>query len=281
MSLSRTSTVIKPNKGLLDYKINELWRYRDLLILFIKRDILTVYKQTILGPLWYIIQPALTTLMFTFVFGKMANISTDGLPHVLFYLLGITFWSYFADCLNKTSNTFVLNQAIFGKVYFPRAIVPASTVISALAKLLVQLLLFLGVWAYYLNEGVINPNWQIIFLTPLVILFFGGISLGFGMLFSSLTTKYKDLSFLLAFGVQLWMYVSPVIYPMSSIPNKYLLLVKWNPIAPLLEVLRYGFLGRGTFDLSMFAYSGFFSFLILALGYCVFTKVEQNFMDTV
>lgn len=275
------TTIIQSSSRLLDFKVKETWRYRDLLLLFVKRDIVVVYKQTILGPLWYIIQPILTTIMFTFVFGKLANISTDGIPHVLFYLLGITIWGYFSNCLNATSNTFVTNQNIFGKVYFPRIIVPMSLVISNLGKLFIQLLVFGAIWIYYLSQGSIKPNFEQILFLPLVISIMGIASLGFGMIFSSLTTKYRDLTFLLAFGVQLWMYATPVIYPISSIPEKYQSLIMYNPMAPLVELMRSAFLGKGVVDTQFLVISGLSSLVIFLIGYLIFTKVERSFMDTV
>lgn len=274
------STIIKPHSGVFDIDLKEVWNYRDLLWLFVKRDVVTVYKQTILGPLWFFIKPILTTIMFTFVFGKMAKIPTDGLPQIIFYLLGITIWGYFSECLGKTSNTFVANQGLFGKVYFPRVIAPASIVISNLGKFLIQFCMFLGFWAYYLYLGQVTPSWHAILL-PLVVMIMAFISLGFGMIFSSMTTKYRDLSFLLSFGVQLWMYATPVIYPLSGIPTQYANIVKWNPIAPLIESMRVGFLGKGQFSWFMFGYSSLFAVLILLVGIIIFSRVEKNFMDTV
>ncbi len=274
------STVIRPHSGIFDIDFQEIWKYRDLLWLFVKRDITTVYKQTVLGPLWFIVRPVLTTLMFTFVFGKMAKVSTDGLPHIVFYLSGVTFWGYFSECLNKTSNTFTKNQGLFGKVYFPRIIVPGSIIFSTFIKFLIQVSIFLIVWSFYFSKGQVSPSWQIA-LFPVVICFMAMTSLGFGIIFSSLTTKYRDLRFLLGFGVQLWMYGTPVIYPLSAIPKEYVDIVKWNPIAPLIETMRAGFLGKGSFDWNMFVYSGIFAVVIMAIGIVIFSRVEKNFMDTV
>ena len=281
MKRHEPTTVITSKKPLFDLQLKQLWDYKDLLILFIKRDIVIVYKQTVLGPLWYLIQPVLTTLMFTFVFGKLAKISTDGIPHILFYLLGVTIWSYFSECLTKTSNTFISNQGIFGKVYFPRMIIPLSVVISNLGKLSIQLIIFLCVWGYYLSTASISPQYQYIFLLPVIIAIMGITSLGFGMLFSSMTTKYRDLTFLLSFAIQLWMYVTPVIYPLSAIPTEYLKIVKLNPIAPLVESMRFGFLGKGLFSFDDLIYSAVFSIVIFIVGLAVFNRVEKNFMDTV
>lgn len=275
------STVIKANNSFLNFNLKEIWRYRDLLWLFVKRDIVVVYKQTILGPLWYILKPILTTVMFTFVFGKLASISTNGTPHIVFYLLGVTIWGYFADCLKSTSNTFITNQNIFGKVYFPRVIVPGSLIISNLGKFTIQLCIFFVVWGYYLYLGQISPNYSSIVLLPYIVLLMGAISLGFGMIFSSLTTKYRDLVFLLEFGVQLWMYITPVIYPISSIPKAYQGYIMYNPIASLVESMRYAFLGNGFFSVGYLLYSSIFATIILLIGFLVFSKVEKSFMDTV
>jgi lipopolysaccharide transport system permease protein len=280
MSQDNWNIVIKPKTSLFDIDFEAIWRYRDLLWIFVKRDIVTVYKQTILGPLWYIIQPILTTITFTFIFGKMANISTEGVPHLVFYLLGITIWGYFSECLTKTSNTFVANQGIFGKVYFPRVIVPGSLVISNLGKFIIQMFVFVVIWSFYYFQGDITPNWAI-FLLPLMVMFMGMIAMGFGMLFSSMTTKYRDLQFLLTFGVQLWMYATPVIYPLSTIPVQYQNYIKLNPITSIVETMRYAFLGQGYFSWGLIGYTAIFAFFIMALGALVFNRVEKSFMDTV
>lgn len=271
---------IKPTSGWFDLNLKEIWNYRDLLMLFVRRDIVTLYKQTILGPLWYIIQPVLTTLMFTLVFGRIAGLSTDGVPPIIFYLLGVTIWGYFSDCLNRTSNTFVANQNIFGKVYFPRITVPASVVISTLLRFAIQFSIFAILWGYYLYEGLIEVN-AVAWLLPVVIVIMALMSLGFGMLFSAMTTKYRDLQFLLTFAVQLWMYVTPVIYPLSSIPKDYIKYIKLNPITSLVESMRYGLLGQGTFEWSGILYSFIFAVFIFSLGTIVFSRVEKSFMDTV
>ena len=271
---------IRPHSGWFDLNVQEIWRYRDLLLLFVRRNIVTHYKQTILGPLWYVIQPLMTTLMFTLVFGKIARISTDGIPQLVFYLLGITVWGYFAECLTKTSSTFVANQNIFGKVYFPRITVPGSIVLSSLLKFSIQLGIFFCLWGYYLYHQAIQPN-TVALLLPFVILTMGLLSLGFGMLFSSMTTKYRDLQFLLTFGIQLWMYATPVIYPLSTIPDKYVGYIKLNPMTSLVESMRYGFLGQGSFDWGDLGYSLSFAIGIFFLGLIVFSRVEKSFMDTV
>jgi lipopolysaccharide transport system permease protein len=280
MSQNKWTTIIRPQSKFLTFQLSELLDYNDLLLLFVKRNIVTVYKQTILGPLWYVIQPLLTTMIFTFVFGKMAKISTDGIPHVLFYLSGVTFWGYFAECLNKTSNTFVANQSIFGKVYFPRIIIPLSIIISNLGKLFIQISIFVCIWLYYFLTQGIEANSYILFM-PVVIINLAILSLGLGMIFSALTTKYRDLSFLLSFGVQLLMYATPIIYPMSILPEKYFEIIRYNPIAPLIEVMRLGFLGKGSFDINAIFMSSVTSIILFVLGLLIFNKTEKTFMDTV
>ena len=272
---------IEPERGVFSVPFAEIWAYRDLLALLVRRDFVAMYKQTILGPLWFLIQPVLTTLVFTIVFGRIAKISTDELPQMLFYLAGVTCWTYFAESLTKTSETFTTNANIFGKVYFPRVIVPLSIIVSNLLKFGVQFLLFLAFVAYYLAIGAnIHMNlWAL--LLPLLILLMGGLGLGMGMIISSMTTKYRDLRFLLTFAVQLFMYATPVIYPLSTIPDKYRLLVLANPITPIVETFRYGFLGKGTVDVLHLAYSGAFMVVVLGLAMIIFNQVEKNFMDTV
>lgn len=274
------TTIIQPSRSIFSLNLKELLSYRDLLWLFVKRDIVTVYKQTMLGPLWFFIQPLLTTVMFSFVFGKLANISTEGAPHFAFYLVGITVWNYFAVCLTKTSNTFIANQGIFGKVYFPRIIVPVSQVVSNLIKFFIQFILFLAFLFYYWFNGLVSPNLYVVLL-PLVILIMATLSLGIGMIFSSLTTKYRDLTFLLGFGIQLWMYGSPVIYSISSVPTSYKSFLQLNPITSLIENMRYAFLGIGSPDLTGILYSFIFSIVVFSLGFLIFNKVEKNFMDIV
>ena len=277
------TTEIKPKTSLLDIDFKELWRYRDLCLLFVKRNIITQYKQTVLGPLWYLIQPALTTAMFMIVFGGIAKISTDGLPQPLFYLAGICLWQYFADCLSKTSNTFVDNASIFGKVYFPRLVIPLANVISNLVRFFIQLGLFVVVYLYYIffTDVQVASNIYVLLL-PLLIVMLAGMSLGFGILFSSMTTKYRDLQFLLSFFVSLWMYATPVIYPLSTISNpKLRLIMQFNPVTGIVEFFKYGTLGVGCHDWWMLAYSFAFMVALLALGIIVFNKVQRSFMDTV
>ncbi len=277
------TTVIKPKDSLLSVDFKEIWRYRDLMMLFVKRNIITQYKQTILGPLWYLIQPLMTTVMYMVVFGGIAKISTDGLPQPLFYLAGISFWQYFSDCLTKTSNTFVNNASIFGKVYFPRLITPLSDVVSNLVRFGIQFGLFLLVYFYYLifTDAPVHTNWYA-FLIPVLVAMLAGLALGFGILFSSLTTKYRDLQLLLSFFVSLWMYATPVIYPLSTISNpKLLLLMQLNPLTGIVEFFKYGMLGVGCHEWWMLGYSFAFMIVLLTVGIVVFNKVQRSFMDTV
>jgi lipopolysaccharide transport system permease protein len=275
------TTVIKPKDKLLHVDFKEIWQYRDLWSMFVRRDIVTQYKQTILGPLWYFIQPALTTIMYMVVFGGIAKIPTDGLPQPLFYLAGIVCWQYFADCLNKTSSTFTANAGIFGKVYFPRLIVPLATVSSNLVRMGIQFILFVVVYLYYLIVGVnVTPNSHVL-LIPLLIIMLAGLALGFGILISSMTTKYRDLTFLFSFIVQLWMYATPVIYPLSTIsPEKQWIMVL-NPVTSIIESFKYGTMGVGTFSWGHLGYSFGFMVVMLAIGVVVFNKVQRSFMDTV
>lgn len=277
------TTVIKPKDKLLSVDFKEIWQYRDLMMLFVKRNIITQYKQTILGPLWYLIQPLMTTIMYMVVFGGIAKISTDGLPQPLFYLAGISFWQYFSDCLTKTSNTFVNNAGIFGKVYFPRLITPLSDVISNLVRFGIQFGLFLCVYAYYMifTDAPIHTNWYAL-LIPILVMMLAGLSLGFGILFSSMTTKYRDLQLLLSFFVSLWMYATPVIYPLSTITNpKLLLVMQLNPLTGIVEFFKYGMLGVGCHEWWMLWYSFGFMVVLLIIGVVVFNKVQRSFMDTV
>lgn len=273
--------IIQPKTALLNIPLKDVWQYRDLLLLLVKRDFVSYYKQTILGPIWFFIQPILTTLIFVVIFGNIAQIGTDGIPMFIFYLSGITLWNYFSDSLNKTSTVFKDNANLFGKVYFPRLILPLSIVVSNLIKLGIQLLLFLCIWLYIIvSADNIQPNWYALTL-PLLIIVIGLQALGFGMIISSLTSKYRDLIFLLSFSIQLWMYATPVIYPLSSIPEKYKWFVNANPVTPVIEVFRYGFLGNGEFSTASILYCLFFTIFILATGTVIFNKVEKNFMDTV
>ncbi len=277
------TTIIKPKNRLFEVNLKEIWQYRDLLSMFIKRDIITHYKQTILGPTWFFIQPALTTIMYMVVFGGIAKISTDGLPQPLFYLAGIVLWQYFSDCLNKTSGTFVANQAIFGKVYFPRLIVPLSNVISNLVRMGIQFLLFIAVYLFYIivQDVAIMPNIHAL-LFPVLIVILAGLALGFGIIISSMTTKYRDLTILFSFIVQLWMYATPVIYPMSTIKNETLrMLMALNPLSSIFEAFKYGMMGVGQFSWIQLGYSFGFMVILLGIGIVIFNKVQRSFMDTV
>jgi lipopolysaccharide transport system permease protein len=274
--------IIKARSGWLNINLHQLWDFRDLILLFVKRDFTAVYKQTILGPLWLFIQPVLTTVTFTIIFQNVARIGTDGIPTTLFYLAGITLWTYFADCLNKTSNTFVANAGIFGKVYFPRLAVPVSVLISNLIKLGIQLLLFIVIWIYFVFfKDVVKPNYLLFLLFPVLVFIMAGLGLGFGILISSLTTKYRDLTFLVGFGVQLMMYASPVVYPLSVVPDKYKMFILANPVSPVIEAFKYIFLGNGFFSWHYLLYSFIFMLALLFVSVIVFSKVEKSFMDTV
>jgi len=281
LNTEKWDLVIESKSSLFELKLNSLAHYLDLLVLFVKRDITVTYKQTILGPLWFFIQPILTTIIFTFVFGKIANISTDGIPQPLFYMCGIVIWNFFADCFNKTSNTFTQNASIFGKVYFPRLISPLSIVISNLLKFLIQFSLFIFLYVFYgLNGSFMHVNLSILLL-PLLIFIMATLGLGLGVIFSSLTTKYKDLTFLIQFGVQLLMYATPVIYPLSSISEKYKTLILLNPISSVVETFKYIFFNKGEISLLWLIYSLIITLVIFFLGIIVFNKTEQTFMDTV
>ena len=272
---------IKPKSSLFDVNLKELWQYRDLLFMFVKRDIVTVYKQTVLGPIWFFVQPIMTMFVYIFVFGNIAGLSTDGLPKALFYLSGIIMWNYFAEAFNSTSDTFTLNANIFGKVYFPRLIVPMSKIVSGLIKFIIQYGLFLAVYTYYLISGSdVHPNWWIL-LTPYLIVLMAGLGLGFGLIFTSLTTKYRDLKFLIQFGVQLVMYATPIIYPLSSVEGKLRTLMNYNPFAHIIETFKYAYLGTGEFSLKGIAYASVVMIVVLVSGVLIFNKTEKSFMDTV
>tara|TARA_B100001287_G_scaffold106033_1_gene89239 strand:+ start:21320 stop:22177 length:858 start_codon:yes stop_codon:yes gene_type:complete len=276
--------IITPKKHLFSVNLKGIWNYKDLLTLFVKRDFIAVYKQTILGPLWFFIQPIFTTLIFTVVFGQLAAIPTDGLPPVLFYMCGITCWNYFAECLTKTSNTFILNSNIFGKVYFPRLVLPISIVISNILKFGIQFLLFISFLIYYYLKGAtLDPNIYILLL-PLLLILMAGLGLGFGILISSLTTKYRDFQFLVMFGVQLFMYATPVVYPLSLAKEKlgtYDWVAIANPMTSIIEAMKFAFLGQGELNWYYLGYSTLFTIVLLFIGTVTFNKVEQTFMDTV
>lgn len=274
---------IKPKASLFDLNIKDVWHYRDLMLLFVKRDFAAQYKQTILGPLWHIVQPVLTTIMFLLVFGKIANIPTDGIQPVLFYMSGITIWNYFSSCITATSNTFVSNANIFGKVYFPRLIIPLSIVLSNMARLGIQFALLLVVMIYFAIFGrtsiSFGINWLLI---PLLIVMMAGIGLGLGIIISSLTTKYRDFTVLIGFGVQLFMYATPIAYPMSFLAHsKYSWVLSINPLSSLVEGFRFALFNTGSFQVSSLLYSFIFMVVVLLVGTMIFSKVERTFMDTV
>jgi homopolymeric O-antigen transport system permease protein len=273
--------VIQPQRGLFDLRLGELWHARDLILLFVRRDFVAVYKQTILGPLWYLIQPLLTTVIFTFIFGSVAKLPTDGLPQFLFYMSGTVVWAYFSSCLTKTSDTFITNANLFGKVYFPRLSVPVSILMSNLIAFGIQFGFFLFFMGYFAVSGsVIRPNWWIL-LTPLLIFIMAGLGLGLGIIVSSLTTKYRDLRFLVQFGAQLLMYATPVIYPASSVPERFRWIIEANPMTPIVEAFRYAFLGAGSVNPGQLLYSLVVTLVIVVLGIIMFNRVEATFMDTV
>jgi lipopolysaccharide transport system permease protein len=274
--------IIQPKAKLLDLNLKEVWRYRDLLLLFVKRDFTAQYKQTILGPLWHFIQPVFTTLIFLLVFGKIANIPTDGIHPILFYMSGITIWNYFSGCLTTTSNTFVANAGIFGKVYFPRLVIPLSVVISNIVIFGIQFLLLVVMIVYYAIKGTpLHPGFSLL-LIPVLVLMMAGMGFGLGIIISSLTTKYRDLNILIGFAVQLLMYATPVAYPLSYLKhNSYASWIQWNPLTPIVEAFRYALFRHGSFDATSLLYSTGFIAIVLFIGLITFSKVERTFMDTV
>lgn len=283
------TTVIKPKDKLLAVDIKELWRYRDLFTLFVKRNIITQYKQTILGPAWFVIQPILTVLMYMVVFGGIAGIATDGIPQPLFYLAGTCMWQYFSDCLNKTSSTFVSNAGLFGKVYFPRLVTPLANVTSNLLRFGIQMCLFVAVYLVYAIKGGCTacPNWYLL-LFPILVVMMAGLALGFGLLISSMTTKYRDLSILFSFMTSLWMYATPIVYPLSMVKGKVVAgmdlytVMRLNPVTPVLETFKYGTLGAGEFiGWGWLLYSVAFLVALLFFGVLVFNRTQKSFMDTV
>lgn len=271
---------IDADHSLFDLKLKEVWRYKDLVYMFVKRDFVSSFKQTILGPIWFFINPILTTIVYLVIFGRIAKLPTDGAPPLLFYLAGVTLWNYFSSSLLATSSTFTGNAGIFGKVYFPRLVTPLSIVISNLMRFGVQFVLFIIVWIYYLSEGKIHPNIWVL-ATPLLIFLMALFSLGLGMIFSALTTKYKDLAMLLGFGVSLYMYATPVIYPVSSLPGFFKKLALYNPLTGIFECFKYAWLGVGDFSPLMLGISSVIILVIMAIGIVIFNKVEKTFMDTV
>lgn len=282
MESLRKIEVITPKRGIFDVRLHELWGYRDLILLFVRRDFVAQYKQTILGPLWFIIQPILTALMFYVVFGMIASIPTLGVHQFLFYFTGLTVWGYFSECFTKTSGTFTANANLFGKVYFPRLTVPISIVISGLFKLLIQLIILIVLIGLFSMSGIqqISMDWTIV-LFPFYVMLMAFLGLGLGILFSALTTKYRDLSFLLTFGVQLLMYATPIIYPLSFTNGKIHDALAYNPLTSIFENVRYSIYGIGQFDAFGLLYTVGFTLVVLVLGILVFNRIEQSFMDTV
>jgi len=272
---------ITPNNGLFNLHLKEVWAYRDLVWLFFRRDFVSFYKQTIFGPIWLFVQPIFTTITFTIIFSRLAKISTEDIPPPLFYLSGNIAWNYFSDCLGKTSSVFATNAGIFGKVYFPRLIMPLTTIFSNLVRFLIQFILFICMIIFFNLKGFhIFPNLYVL-LFPVIILLMAILGLGLGMIISGLTTKYRDLNFLVGFGVNLLMYATPIIYPLSAAPAKYRLYITLNPLSGLIETFRYGFTGKGIFSLNAFVYSVVASLVFFFLGLVVFNKVEKTFIDTV
>lgn len=274
------TNVISSEHSLFKLNLKEVWDYRDLVYMFVKRDFVSSFKQTILGPLWFFINPIFTTVVYLIVFGNIANLSTDGAPKILFYLAGVTLWNYFSSSLGGTSNVFVGNAGIFGKVYFPRLVMPITIVISNLMRFGVQFLLFIVVFFFYWYKGEVTPNWWVLF-TPIFILMMSLFALGVGMIFSSLTTKYRDLSMLLSFGISLYMYATPVIYPTSMLSAKIQPYAKYNPLTGIFEGFKYAWMGVGEFHPIMLVYSSVIILILLAIGTVIFNKVEKGFMDTV
>ena len=274
--------VIKPKRGLLDIDLKAVWRYRDLVYMYIKRDIITKYKQTILGPVWYVVQPVLTTVIYMFVFGGLAGISTDGVPQPLFYMAGILLWNYFSECFNGSSDIFGQNASVFGKVYFPRLVVPISGMISNLIKMIIQLVLFVAVYLYYVvfTDAQVQIGWSAL-LFPLLVLMLALHATSWGLLFSSLTTKYRDLKFLIQFGLQLFMYATPIIYPLSVAPAKYRFILELNPLTPIFEAFKHGWLGVGALSWTGLLYSALFMVVSLFAGIVIFSREERTFMDTI
>lgn len=275
-------TIITPRRGLLDIDIKGLWRYRDLYVMYIRRDIVTKYKQTILGPLWYVIQPLFTTMMYMFVFGGLAGISTDGAPQPLFYMAGILLWNYFSECFTVSSDVFTANASVFGKVYFPRLVVPLSGITSNLIKMLIQLCIFVAIYIYYALFTPFDASLNLsLLLFPLLVFLTAMLGMSWGLIVSSLTTKYRDLKFLVQFGIQLFMYATPVIYPLSAAPGKYRDIIALNPLTSIFEAFKYSCLGCGSLDWGGLLYSTLFMFVTLFLSVIIFSRTERTFMDTV
>ena len=275
------SDIIQSKSGWFEFHLDQIWKYRDLLVLFVRRDFYAGYKQTLFGPFWFVIQPVFATFAYTIIFGKVAKIPTDSIPPTVFYMTGITAWNYFSDCLTRTSSTFTSNAGIFGKVYFPRMIVPLSNVVSSLIRFVIQFLLLLSFIAFYYFKGAnVHPNvWML--LTPLLLLVMAGMGLGFGIVISSLTTKYRDLQNFMGFGVQLLMYATPVVYPLSMVPEEFKFVSLINPMTGIIETFKYAFLGGGELNFMLLGYSFVFTIVLLFIGLMLFNRIEKSFMDTV
>lgn len=281
MEKEEWTDVIRSRTKWFDFHLEQIWQFRDLLFLFVKRDFIAVYKQTLLGPLWFFLQPIFSTLIYTVIFGRIAKIPTDSIPPALFYMTGITAWNYFSDCIGRTSSTFVSNAGIFGKVYFPRMIVPLSNVISSLMKFGIQFAMLLAFITFYYYKGAnVHPNAWVL-LTPLLIVIMAGMGLGFGIIISSLTTKYRDLSYFMGFGVQLLMYATPIVYPLSIVHGKLRIISMLNPMTPIVEIFKNAFLGGGEINLPHLGYSFIVMIFLLFFGLLLFNKIEKSFMDTV
>ncbi len=273
--------IVKPKASLFSLNLAEVWAYKDLILMMVKRDFTAVYKQTVLGPLWMFVQPLFTTAIYTFTFSSSAKLSTDGIPPILFYIIGQTFWNYFSDCLNKTSNTFINNAAVFGKVYFPRLVMPFSVVISSLVKLGLQILLMLVFYFYfYFTTDQIHPQWQLVLL-PIYLIILGAFSLSIGILFSSFTTKYRDFTFLLAFAVQLLMFASCVVFPISMYSEKIQNVLMYNPIVSCMEAIKFSLTGHGYFSWAYLVFALLLTFITLTISVVIFNRTEKSFMDSV
>lgn len=265
-----------------DLNLKEVWQYRDLIILFTKRSFQLTYKQTVLGPIWLFLNPFITSVIYTFVFGNIAGMSTDGIPHILFYMTSNAIWGFFASCVNKNASTFTANAGVFGKVYFPRLTTPISNVLSSIVNFLIQMVMLAFFFVYYLFIGQVHPNWGAWLLIPLILLNLGVMGMGFGIIISSMTTKYRDLAILVGFGVSLWMYASPVIYPMSTMGAGWMRIIMMiNPVSAPIELFRYAIVGQGTILLGSLIWSWVFTVIVAVFGIMVFNRVEKTFMDTV
>lgn len=278
---NKWTEIISAEKGWFDLNLPELFNYLDLIYLFVKRDFVIFYKQTILGPLWYIIQPIVNTVIFNIIFGKIAKLSTDGIPPFLFYMSGTIVWAYFASCINATSITFVKNASIFGKVYFPRITVPIAAVITGLFQFIIQFSIFLGFYLYFVKNGAeIRPNYLLLTL-PLIILQMAIMALGFGLILSSLTAKYRDLTFAMTFFLQMWMYLTPIVYPLSQVPEEYRIIYILNPMSSVVETFRFAFFGTSSINLQTIIVSVCFSIVVFIIGLYMFSRTEKSFIDTV